>query len=96
LTADSIPDYDVDHIDSLGIPYTWYPEQNGITPGNQYNATIICNYALNYFDTMQRQATAGAQDPLHKLRALAAAKHGAPHGLCAFPVSAGSSPGMIQ
>lgn len=61
LTGDSIPDYDVDHPDSLGIPFTWYPTQNGITPGNQYNATIVCNYALLYLDTMQQQPHAGAQ-----------------------------------
>jgi hypothetical protein len=58
LTADSIPDYDVDIIDSLGIPYTYYPTQNGISPGNQYNATIICNYALNYFDSWQQHDNA--------------------------------------
>lgn len=54
LSGDSIPDFAVDRVDSLGIPYTYYPTQNGITPGNQYNATIVCNYALAYFDTLQQ------------------------------------------
>lgn len=53
LSNDSIPDFDVDRVDSLGVPYTYYPTQNGITPGNQYNATIVCNYALQYFDSLQ-------------------------------------------
>jgi hypothetical protein len=61
LRADSIPDYDVDIIDSLGIPYTYYPTQNGITPGDQYNATIICNYALNYYDSLTQFKNAGLQ-----------------------------------
>lgn len=61
LTGDSIPDYDVDVIDSQGIPYTYYPKQNGITPGNQYNATIVCNYALNYYDSLKQNKNAGMQ-----------------------------------
>ena len=61
LAADSIPDYDVDFIDSLGLPYTFYPTQNGIRPGYHYNATIVCNYALSYFDSLQRKANAGLQ-----------------------------------
>ncbi len=51
---DSFPDYAPNFTDSLGIPYTFYPEQNGITPGFVYNATIVANYAIDYFRDLQR------------------------------------------
>ena len=61
VRGDSIPDFAADQTDSLGIPFTYYPTQNGITPGYQYNATIVCNYALSYFDSLQADPQAPAR-----------------------------------
>jgi len=47
---DSVPDFAVEHVDSVGVPWVYYPEQNGITAGKQYNATIVCNYAIAYYN----------------------------------------------
>lgn len=59
---DSFPDYAPNFTDSRGLPHTYYPGQNGITPGYQYNGTLIANYALDYYerlnepgDTLARQ-----------------------------------------
>jgi hypothetical protein len=49
IKNDSVPDYAVEHMDDKGIPWVYYPEQNGITAGKQYNATIVCNYAIDYY-----------------------------------------------
>jgi hypothetical protein len=62
ISGDSIPDFDVDKVDSLGVPFTYYPTQNGITPGNQYNATIVCNYALKYYDSLAQYPDPATRD----------------------------------
>jgi hypothetical protein len=49
ITNDSIPNYNKEIVDDKGIPYVYYREQNGITAGNQYNATIVSNYAIDYY-----------------------------------------------
>jgi hypothetical protein len=49
IKQDSIPDYAKETTDERGVPFVYYPEQNGITAGKQYNATIVTNYALNYY-----------------------------------------------
>lgn len=49
LANDSVPEYSREFTDSNGIPYVDYRELNGITAGKQYNPTIVCNYALDYF-----------------------------------------------
>lgn len=49
LTNDSVPVYSRELTDERGIPYVYYYELNGITAGKQYNPTIVCNYALNYY-----------------------------------------------
>jgi heparosan-N-sulfate-glucuronate 5-epimerase len=54
IKNDSIPDYAKENIDDKGIPFVYYREQNGITAGNQYNATIVCNYALDYYKSIQQ------------------------------------------
>ncbi len=50
----SVTDYAKESVDENGVPYVYYREQNNITAGNQYNATIVCNYALAYFDTLEK------------------------------------------
>lgn len=55
---DSVPNYAVEHVDEKGIPYVYYPQQNGITAGNQYNATIVANYAIDYYKNMDGEDTA--------------------------------------
>jgi hypothetical protein len=49
ITNDAVPVYSTEHTDEKGIPYVEYYELNGITAGKQYNPTIICNYAIDYF-----------------------------------------------
>jgi hypothetical protein len=49
LRGDSVPNYAKEWVDEKGIPYVYYARQNGIEPGNQYNPTIIANYALDYY-----------------------------------------------
>lgn len=61
LMNDSVPNYSVEQFDSLGIPFVYYPTQNGITPGVQYNATLVCNAALRYFDSLKQQSNAALQ-----------------------------------
>jgi hypothetical protein len=49
ISNDSIPNYNKEIVDDKGVPYVYYREQNGVTAGNQYNATIVCNYAIDYY-----------------------------------------------
>lgn len=55
---DSIPDFAAEYLDAQGVPFVYYPEQNGITAGKQYNATIVCNYALKYYQLQKHGDTA--------------------------------------
>lgn len=48
FTNDSVPVYSTEQVDEKGIPYVDYKTLNGITPGKQYNPTIVCIYALDY------------------------------------------------
>lgn len=52
ITNDSIPNYAQENVDENGIPFVYYPEQNGITAGKQYNPTIVCNFALDYYKSL--------------------------------------------
>jgi len=56
LRGDSIPAYSAEHTDVSGVPYVDYYPLNGITAGKQYNATIVCNYALNYLAMNQKDS----------------------------------------
>jgi hypothetical protein len=49
ITNDSVPVYSAEYTDEKGIPYVDYYQLNGITAGKQYNPTIICNYAIDYY-----------------------------------------------
>jgi hypothetical protein len=53
ITNDSIPVYSSEHVDEKGIPYVYYYPLNGVTAGKQYNPTIVCNYALDYYNKME-------------------------------------------
>jgi hypothetical protein len=53
ITNDSIPVYSTEYTDEKGIPFVYYHQLNGITAGKQYNPTIVCNYALDYFGEMK-------------------------------------------
>jgi hypothetical protein len=48
IINDSVPLYSTEYVDENGIPFVDYKTLNGITPGKQYNPTIVCNYALDY------------------------------------------------
>lgn len=49
LVQDSIINYTVEKIDERGVPFVFYAEQNGVKSSTQYNATIIANYAYDYY-----------------------------------------------
>ncbi len=48
VKGDSVPNFAEEKTDSLGVPFVNYATENNITPGKQYNATIVANYAINY------------------------------------------------
>lgn len=49
ISKDSIPFSTKVLVDSNGVPFSYYAELNGITPGYQYNPTIVSNYAIEYY-----------------------------------------------
>ncbi|HSC53132.1 MAG TPA: D-glucuronyl C5-epimerase family protein [Phnomibacter sp.] len=59
--GDSVPDFDPVTIDSLQIPFVTYATENGITAGKQYNATIVANYALDYYSQYEMQKDAASK-----------------------------------
>jgi len=52
LKRSKVPAFSEECIDSTGIPYVLYSPLNNITAGKQYNPTIVCNYALLYYEEM--------------------------------------------
>jgi hypothetical protein len=52
LIDKKIPAFSEEFIDSSGVPYVMYYELNGVDPGKQYNATIVCNYAIQYYNQL--------------------------------------------
>lgn len=55
IKGDSVPSFATEQIDSNGVPFVNYSTENGITPGTHYNATIVANYAIEYFNKYQKQ-----------------------------------------
>ncbi len=55
IKGDSIPSFATELVDLKGIPFVNYSTENNITPGTHYNATIVANYAIEYFDKYQQQ-----------------------------------------
>lgn len=49
ITDDSIPNYAQTLVDNHGIPYVKYAAANGVEAADEYNPTIVCNYALEYY-----------------------------------------------
>lgn len=49
IAGDSIPEYSVELTDDNGIPYVDYKPLSGVHPGKRYNPTIVCNYAITYY-----------------------------------------------
>lgn len=49
IKGDSVPVYSKVIVDNKGVPYVDYAELKGYTAGKQYNATIVCNYAIDYY-----------------------------------------------
>ena len=50
VVGDSVPQYVVERVEEDGTPRVLYARENGIEPGLQYNATIVANYALQYYE----------------------------------------------
>lgn len=55
IKGDSIPSFATEQVDAKGIPFVNYATENNISPGKQYNATIVANYAIDYFNKYQQQ-----------------------------------------
>lgn len=60
LSNDSIPNYAKTIVDDKGIPYIRYKEVNGIHPGDEYNPTIVSNYAIDYFKLIEEKTDTSA------------------------------------
>ncbi len=58
LKNDSVPNYAREIVGDDGVPSVYYEEENGIKPGKQFNATIIANYAINYYKNIDEVDTA--------------------------------------
>ncbi len=55
VTHDTITTYGSIILDEKGIPYVYYPAMNGVAAGNEYNPTIICNYAIDYYQLAEEK-----------------------------------------
>ena len=62
LSNDSITNYAKTIIDKKGIPYVHYLEYNGIKAGDQYNSTIVANYAIDYYTLIEEKKDTAAKD----------------------------------
>ncbi len=49
VTNDSIPNYAQTLVDEKGIPYVRYAAANGVQAADEYNPTIVSNYAIDYY-----------------------------------------------
>jgi len=63
IKGDSVPVYSKVIVDDKGVPYVDYAELKGYTAGKQYNATIVCNYANDYY---QQYKESGDKDQYQK------------------------------
>lgn len=55
IKGDSIPSFATEQVDANGIPFVNYATENNISPGKQYNATIVANYAIDYFNKYKQK-----------------------------------------
>ncbi len=62
IRNDSIPNYAKIIIDEKGIPFVKYAEQNGIHAGKVYNATIVANYAIDYYQQINEKNDSATKD----------------------------------
>ena len=60
LTNDSIPNYAKTIVDEKGIPYIRYEEIHGIHAGDEYNPTIVSNFAIDYFKLIEEKKDTSA------------------------------------
>ena len=58
---DSIPNYAKIIIDEKGIPYVHYVAYNEIKTGDQYNATVVGNYAIDYYKLITEKNDSAAK-----------------------------------
>ena len=49
-----MPSFATEQVDVNGIPKVYYAPQNNIAAGTQYNATIVANYAINYYEEYKK------------------------------------------
>ncbi len=72
LKNDSIPNYAKIIVDEKGIPYVHYVAYNDIKAGDQYNATIVANYAIDYYKLITENNDSATKDKfLHCIEWLA-------------------------
>lgn len=50
LKNDSIPSSATEYVNPKGIPYVHYMAENDVAASTQYNATIVANYAIKYYN----------------------------------------------
>ena len=62
LKNDSIPNYAKIIVDEKGIPYVHYVAYNEIKAGDQYNATIVGNYAIDYYKLITEKNDSTVKD----------------------------------
>lgn len=58
LKNDTVPSYNTEIVDSIGVPYVFYSPQNNISAGKHYNPTVVANYALQYFSKINKEKNA--------------------------------------
>ncbi len=61
VTNDSIPSYARTITDEKGIPFVHYADYKEVKAGNQYNATIVSNYAIDYYQLVTEKKDTAAE-----------------------------------
>ena len=61
IRHDSIPAYTTTFTDEKGIPFVHYAALGTVHAGDQYNPTIVCNYAIDYYQLAEEKQDAAAK-----------------------------------
>lgn len=61
ISNDSIPSYAQTVVDEKGIPYVRYAANNNVMAADAYNPTIVCNYAIDYYEASHTDSSAIAK-----------------------------------
>lgn len=61
-TNDSITNYTKTIVDEKGVPYVHYAAYKGINAGDEYNPTIVANYAIDYYKLIEEKNDSATKD----------------------------------